>query len=411
MRDRAEDAKEDFIRSHRSFKSQIMKSKRRPRFRVTTKMSGIDVLKRASCLKLLELETLEGKFLKQVNGFPVEAIQTVKDAIGMYKNEEALHRGKDSRAVAEKIKELDRRKESLRKANEELARLRSKTKSASISSAASSSSAGRNSRQTQSTEVARPKRMQFIGTWEAVCNGDSFFVNIDADGGVISREGYSEQFKISGDGTSKNNYNIQLGVEKWELSNMQGPNKLNWIGKTSSFVSKWTRKSEVPEVSILKTKGKGLLEKQKPSRSQPKSTVKVMESARSRNRATAPPEGREATPISPSLMPRHAPFQMPTPESKQTFGMRADKSPDMAAAETHSVSDQSELLSELSEFVEPPRRVILEDPHLRGLPFSPEPALDDIPEPSKTHLEELLGSEAYADMEPFTKQGFTETAF
>lgn len=405
MRDRVEDAKDEFLEKLRKFRSPFTKQgRRRPRFRIRAKMSGKDALKLALRFKLRELEALENKFVKGADCFCLEAAKTVKDSIETYKQEESMLRANASDGVADapagKAQELQRREASLKRVNDEIMRLRqSSTKPAKSSRISTATPTSTLAKRPHAPEV---KRSSFNGIWEAVCDGSTFIVNLDASGGIISSDGgYSERFKVVGNGTTNNAYSIKLGVEKWEFSNMPAPDQLHWIGKTSGLVSRWTRTTERSKGKMARTV----------THSVPRSKAKPMAKVPPSKQATAPPEGRGVTPMSPASVPRQLAPQMPTPENRKNFVLDDDKSPDLTnlpAIQTPPF-DQSELLSDISEFIEPPRRVTLSDPLMFGAPASPAPSLDL--EPSKTHLEELIDSEAYADMEPFTKQGFAEAAF
>lgn len=377
--DRIESLREEADRKLRAF---LKKNQRSPRFRVLKKTSRKVVLERSHQLKLRELEGIEQEYREKLSALRDER-QKVDESTIEARRVEDEEREKEKTKISEIRKETERLTASLAKTKKEIAVLKQRVptqtqkKTPPQMERSRAANAGKQGKATRPAPA--PKRINFIGEWEAVCDGTVFVVNVDERGGVISGQNYSEQFKMDGDGSAKKPYFIQLNVERWELSSQSGQNKLTWLGKASGLRSEWTRVADYPR-------------KKAPSINKGKETAPPQAKARPKAQTRSQGAGAATAP----------------PEQRQSMSSIAPMSPGKRAGPD---DDRSELFSDISEFQEPPLRVIPQDPHLRGFPASPEPVFEEGPEPSKTHLQELLDAEDHDNAEPFTKRSFAESSF
>jgi hypothetical protein len=262
-------------------------------------------------------------------------------------------------------------------------------------------------------------RADINGSWKAVCDGIEYSVEVDHAGGAINsvpRGGYNELFKIHGAGDVKSPYTIGLDSQKWELKNYEA-GKLSWIGKRDQCLSLWTRVKPVAPVGTTRSIPRSTIPKAKGVPQAPPSTASTSSTPRTPSMMVAAPVRIEDLPPAcqpprgndPRDYPPKAPPALARPQRRHAFTPSSEP-PTPEEAGPPSVELEPEVLSDVSEYVEPPRRIILTDPHIHGFVASPAPDVDDLVEPSKTHLEEVIATVDYEE-DPFTKTAFAESAF
>jgi hypothetical protein len=418
---------QDLLAEHcRKVDELCIKSPNPFRIRIVRKMSKVNLAKRrAEAMKKLK-KRYEMDFTREKKRICEENRLARRKAADAFAEELEVQASVHSKENLEEKAEIQRREASIKALEAEEGQVKKKPKASGRTGAASSAPSSRGSNlaasrkgkpdvvpssRSPSPGKSAPRllgkasapapllnRVDINGTWKAVCDGIEFSVEVDYAGGMINSVpvgGYQELFKIHGKGDAKSPYTIGLNRQKWELQ-VYEHGKLSWVGKKDGLLSLWTRENPVAPVGATRSIQRSSIPK---ASSVPKAPAMVAAPVRMEDLppGARPPSNRIYQPKAP-------------PQRRQVDFQPSREPPTPEESGPPDVELEPEVLSDVSEYVEPPRRVILTDPFIHGFVASPAPDVDDLVEPSKTHLEEVIAT-VDPEEDPFTKTAFAESAF